>query len=72
MPVQPFCRSTVTVIGKLPDCVGVPDRTPVAGKREAGRQRAAVERERRRADARRCVKVWLKAASTVPVLWPGW
>ena len=53
MPVQPFASVALTVIGNVPVCVGVPERTPRGRQREAGRQRAAVERERRRADARR-------------------
>src|SRR5437016_1648037 len=28
MPVQPFASVTLTVIGKVPVCVGVPERTP--------------------------------------------
>ena len=29
-PVQPFASVAVTTIGKLPVCVGVPERTPSA------------------------------------------
>ena len=51
MPVQPFASVTLTVIGKRPVCVGVPESTPAGGKRQAGRQRAAVQCEGDRADA---------------------
>src|SRR4051794_12710520 len=30
VPVQPLLSVTVTTIGKLPVCVGVPERTPAA------------------------------------------
>ena len=41
VPVQPLASVAVTVIGKLPVCVGVPDSTPVAAfERDARRQRA--------------------------------
>ena len=29
MPVQPFASVTVTTIGNVPPCVGVPERTPL-------------------------------------------
>src|SRR5438270_6069366 len=32
MPVQPFASVTLTVIGKVPVCVGVPERTPAVEK----------------------------------------
>ena len=53
MPVQPFESVTLTVIGNVPGTCGVPERTPLVRERQAGRQRAAGDRERGRADARR-------------------
>ena len=41
VPVQPFASVTVTTIGKMPVCVGVPERTPFVASVRPGRQRAA-------------------------------
>ena len=69
-PVQPLPSVTLTVIGNEPVCVGVPERTPPV-EREAGGQRAAVEREVLAPMAPVCVKVWLNAAPAVPVVVAG-
>ena len=68
--MQPLLSVTVTTIGKDPVWVGVPDRVPfVARVSPAGKVLAVVN------VAVPCapvwVKVWLKAASTVPVVVVG-
>ena len=61
---------TVTTIGKDPFSVGVPERVPfVARLSPAGNVLAVVKVAVPCAPV--CVKVWLKAASTVPVVTPG-
>ena len=47
MPVQPLASVTVTVIGNVPVCVGVPERTPpVDSVRPAGSVAAVVKVDR--------------------------
>ena len=53
MPVQPFESVTLTVIGNEPDLRRRAGEHAGRGERQARRQRAAGERERGRADARR-------------------
>src|SRR3954447_17695247 len=70
-PVQPWPSSTLTVIGKLPDCVGVPESTPPAENvRPAGRTPLLSENVAPPM-APLCEKIWLKAAFTVPVVVAG-
>ena len=58
---------TVTTIGKEPDCVGVPESVPfVARERPFGNVLAVVKVAVPCAPD--CVNVWLKGASTVPVV----
>ena len=54
MPVQPFESVTVTTIGKLPLCVGVPESTPADDSvTPAGSEPDAVNVAVRRVDAPR-------------------
>src|SRR5512141_861786 len=70
VPVQPLLSVTVTTIGKLPITVGVPESVPfVANVRPAGSVLAVVNAAVPCAPL--CVKVRLKAASTVPVFVTG-
>ncbi len=71
MPKQPFVSVAVTVIGKLPLTVGVPERTPVALLRVMPAGSAPVSLHVTVPRMPVLVKVWLKGASTVPVLTPG-
>ena len=71
MPVQPFASVTLTVIGNVPVCVGVPESVPfVASVRPAGSV-LAVSVNVAAPIAPLCVKVWLNGASTVPVVVAG-
>ncbi len=71
MPVQPFESVTITVIGNVPDCVGVPESKPEldkpkpAGKLPEDNVKVAVP------TAPVWLKLWLNGASTVPVFTPG-
>src|SRR5947209_2605715 len=70
LPVHPFESVAFTTIGKVPVWSGVPERTPpLESVRPAGRvldvENVAVPIEPL------CVKVWLNAAFTVPVLVTG-
>ena len=70
MPVQPFASVTVTTIGNVPVCVGVPESTPaVESVRPAGSVEAVVKVAVPNAPL--CVKVWLNAVPTVPVVVAG-
>ena len=72
VPVQPFASVTVTTIGKVPGTVGVPESVPfVASVRPAGSVEAVVKVAGVCVPTPLCVKVWLKGASTVPVVTPG-
>src|SRR5437763_1814900 len=73
IPVQPLASVTLTVIGKLPGTNGVPETTPaLESKRPFGSVPLLMVKV-----AGVCVptplwvKVWLNAASTVPVVTPG-
>src|SRR3954453_7683407 len=71
MPVQPWPSVTLTVIGKLPVCVGVPDRTPaVESVRPAGSTPLLMVNVAP-PTAPLWVKVWLNAALAVPLLVAG-
>src|SRR3954451_19451155 len=71
VPLQPFESVALTVIGKLPVCVGVPDRTPLlASVRPVGNVPLASE------DVvvpmpPLCVNVWLNAAPATPLFTAG-
>jgi hypothetical protein len=70
VPVQPLASVAVTVIGKLPVCVGVPESVPlVVSVRPAGSVLAVVNVGVPMAPD--WVKVWLKAADAVPVVVAG-
>ena len=71
MPVQPFWSVAVTVIGKLPFCVGVPERTPVTELRVMPVGSVPLFDHVIVPTPPLCVKVWLKAASTAPVVTAG-
>ena len=62
---------TLTVIGNDPLTVGVPDRLPVAELNVMPAGRAPVSLQVAVPRMPVAVKVWLNAASTVPVLTPG-
>ena len=70
-PVQPFESVARTVIGKDPVCVGVPDRVPLlarvspVGSVPVKRAKVVVPMPPL------CVKFWLKAVFTVPVVVAG-
>src|SRR4029077_6134255 len=70
-PVQALPSVTLTVIGKLPFCVGVPESVPfVASDMRVGRVpllRVKVAPP----TAPVCVKVWLKGEPAAPVVTPG-
>ena len=69
-PVQLLESVTVTTIGNVPLTVGVPLRTPaVESVSPAGNALAVVNVAVPCAPV--CVKVWLNAASTVPVVTTG-
>ncbi len=70
VPVQPFESVTVTTIGNRPVTVGVPERTPaVESDRPAGSVDAVVNVAVPCAAV--CMKLWLKGASTVPLVTTG-
>ena len=70
MPVQPFESVTVTTMGNVPCCVVVPESTPPAdSEKPVGSVEAVVKVAVPCAPV--CVKVWLKAAPTVPVVVAG-
>src|SRR5437868_1718341 len=73
MPVQPLASVTLTVIGNVPVCVGVPERTPaVESERPVGSvPLLMVKTAVVCVPAPVWVKVWLKAVSTVRVVTPG-
>ncbi len=68
VPVQPFASVALTVIGKEPVCVGVPESVPFAASvRPAG----SVPEARLNVTAPMppvCVNVWLKAVFAAPVV----
>ena len=61
---------TLTVMGKVPACVGVPANTPAADKFNPVGKALAVVNETGKAPPD-CVKVWLKGVPAVPVVTPG-
>ena len=68
--MHPLPSVTVTTIGNVPDCVGVPASVPfVASDRPVGSVLAVVKVATPTAPA--CVKIWLKAEPTVPVVVAG-
>ena len=70
MPVQPAESVTVTTIGNVPVCVGVPERTPaVESESPAGSVLAVLNVAVPNAPV--CVNVWLNAAPAVPVFVAG-
>src|SRR5260370_36341873 len=65
VPVQPLPSVTVTTMGKLPDCSGVPERRPaVESERPGGSVAAVVNVAPPLAPV--CGKAWLDGAPTVP------
>src|SRR5437660_1033474 len=66
-PVQPWPSVTLTVIGKLPDCVGVPESTPALESVRPAGSAPLLSENVAPPMAPLCVKVWLKAVLTVPV-----
>src|SRR5260370_42513826 len=66
VPVHPLPSVTVTTMGKLPDCSGVPGRRPAG---ESDRPAGSVGAVGNVAVpcAARCVTGWLKGARTVPL-----
>src|SRR5207302_8226243 len=71
MPLQPFESVALTVIGKLPVCVGVPERTPFeASVRPAGNVPPASENVVVPTPPL-CVKVWLNGEPATPLLTAG-
>ena len=71
MPVQPFESVTVTVIGNVPVCVGVPESTPLEARVRPVGSVPLLSVNVAVPIAPVCVKVWLKAAFTVPVVVAG-
>jgi hypothetical protein len=70
VPVQPLASVTVTTIGNVPVCCGVPERTPaVESDKPVGSVLAVVNVAV--PIALDCVKVWLKGEPTVPVFVAG-
>ena len=70
MPVQPLPSVTVTAIGKVPSCVGVPLKTPAVDKASPlGRVLAVVKVAPPIEPV--SVKVSLKAVPAVPVALTG-
>jgi len=70
VPEQPFASVALTVMGKVPDCVGVPDRTPAVDRdNPLGSALAVVKLVVPMPPD--CVKVALKGAFAVPVLVAG-
>ena len=70
VPVQPFASVALTVIGKVPLCVGVPERTPTEDSdMPVGSALAVVNVTVPLPPV--CPKVWLKNVFTVPVVVPG-
>src|SRR5437763_1252180 len=67
MPLQPLASMALTVIGKLPVCVGVPERTPFdasvnpAGSVPPASEKVVVPM------APTCVKVWLNGDPAGPL-----
>src|SRR5947209_2595983 len=70
VPVQPFESVTFTTIGKVPVCVGVPERTPPLESVSPAGNVLAVENATAPI-APDCVKVWLNAAAATPVVVAG-
>src|SRR4029078_651292 len=70
-PWQPFASVAVTVIGKLPVTVGVPERMPVEVSKERPAGGAPLSRQRTVPCAPLCVNCSLNAASPVPVALAG-
>ena len=68
--MQPLASVTVTVIGKLPVCVGVPERTPAPERERPVGSVLAVENVAL-PTAPACVNVWLEAMPAVPVTVDG-
>src|SRR5437870_3295835 len=71
VPVQPLVSVAMTVIGKTPCTVGVPARTPVDESSVMPAGSAPVSLQVTVPRMPLTLKVWLNAASTVPVLTPG-
>src|SRR5258708_40042088 len=71
VPVQPLVSVALTVIGKLPICVVVPERTPVALLRVMPLGSAPVSLQAAVPRIPVAVNVWLKATPAVPVLVAG-
>ena len=70
VPVQPFASVAFTTIGNVPCAPGVPERTPaVDSVRPAGSVDEVVNVTAPTPPD--WVNVWLKAASTVPIVTPG-
>ena len=70
-PWQPLPSVAVTVIGKEPFCVGVPERTPVEVLSVIPAGRAPLSDQVIVPMPPDCVKVWLKTAFTVPLVVAG-
>ena len=68
---QPLASTTCTVIGKLPVCVGVPERTPAADSVMPAGSVPLLMVNVFAPIAAGAVKLWLKGTFTVPVLVGG-
>src|SRR4051812_21613780 len=68
---QPFASTTCTVIGKLPVCVGVPERTPAADSVRPTGSVPLLSENVFAPIAAGAVKLWLKAMLTMPVFVAG-
>ena len=71
IPVQPLPSVTLTVIGKLPVCVGVPERTPAADSVMPAGSVPLLMVNVFAPIAAGAVKLWLKGTLTVPVFVAG-
>src|SRR5438034_6348983 len=70
VPVQPFESVTVTTMGNVPGCVGVPERRPLLDSVRPPGRVDAVEKVTAPMPPL-CVNCSLNAASTVPLLFAG-
>src|SRR5258708_33035923 len=71
VPVQPLVSVALTVIGKLPICVVVPERTPVALLRVMPLGSAPVSLQAAVPRIPVAVNGWVKATPAVPALGAG-
>ncbi len=71
VPLQPLVSVALTVIGKLPICVVVPERTPVALLRVMPLGSAPVSLQAAVPRIPVAVNVWLKTTPAVPVFVTG-